>query len=64
MRVFTKFSLAIAFCFIAQALDLVSALKGAIEAPDDHRHAVRRIQTLIGISRTGEIGIGSHLPAA
>jgi hypothetical protein len=44
-------------------LDLVGAGEGVVDALDHHRHRVGRIQRLVGIHFTGQVGVASHLPA-
>ena len=44
-------------------LDLVRALECIVDALDDHRYRVCRIQRLVRIHFTGEVGIASDLPA-
>ena len=43
-------------------VDLVGPLQRLVD-PDDVRHAVCRIQTLIRIHVPGQVGVGSHLPS-
>ena len=45
-------------------LDLICTLQRLIDPFHDRRHAVRRIQALIGIHLAGEISVGSNLPSA
>src|SRR5215208_6988322 len=43
-------------------VDLVGPLQRLVDPPDDMRHAVGRVQTLIRIHVPGQVGISRHLP--
>ncbi len=45
-------------------LDLVGTAKRVRDATDDGRHAVRRVQALIGVDLLAEVRVRRHLPAA
>ena len=49
---------------VVHVMDLVGAQQRIIDPPDHRGHAVRRIQTLVGIHVAGVIRIRCHLPAA
>ena len=44
-------------------VDLVGAEQGIVEATDDGRNAVHRVEALVRIGRAGEIRVGGDLPA-
>ena len=44
-------------------LDLVGAREGVVDALDDHRHRVRRIERLVGVHLAGDVGVARDLPA-
>ena len=44
-------------------LDLVGPPERVVEASDQRRHRVRRVEGLVGIHLPGEIGVAGHLPA-
>ena len=44
-------------------LDLVGAQERVVEPPHHRRHAVRRIEALVGIGRLGRVRVARHLPA-
>src|SRR5215203_6376929 len=43
-------------------VDLVGPLQRLVDPPDDVRHAVSRVQTLIRIHVPGQVGVSGHLP--
>ncbi len=45
-------------------VDLVGALKCVVDGADNVRHAIRRIQALVGIHLSGKIGVTGNLPSA
>src|SRR5207237_5718684 len=45
-------------------VNLVSAGQRLVDTPDNIRHAISRIQALVGIHLAGVISIGGHLPTA
>ena len=44
-------------------LDLVGALERAVDAPDDLRDRVRRVEALVRVGLPGGVGVGRDLPA-
>ena len=44
--------------------DLIGALQGLIDAPNDCGDAVRRVEALVGIHLAGKVGVRRDLPAA
>ncbi len=44
-------------------LDLVGTLEGVVDALDHHRHRIGRIERLVGIHFTGQVGVAGDLPA-
>lgn len=44
-------------------LDLVGARQRVVDALDDERHRVRRIQRLVRVHFTGDVRVAGHLPA-
>ena len=46
-----------------QVFDLVGALQGAVDAADQLRPGIRRIERLVRIHGAGRIGVGGDLPA-
>src|SRR5260370_38856633 len=59
-----RFRIAAATKLAVGMANLAGAQQRTIDSPNDRRHAVRWIQTLIGIHLTGKIGIRRDLPAA
>jgi hypothetical protein len=45
-------------------VDLIGSQERVVEPPDEGGTAVRRIEALVGIRVSGEVGIGGDLPAA
>ena len=44
-------------------VDLVGAQQRVVEPPHERRHAVRRIEALVGVGVAGEVRLGRDLPA-
>ena len=42
--------------------DLIGALQGVVDAANDGRHRVRRVQGLVGVGLAGQVRVGRHLP--
>ena len=42
---------------------LLGPEQGVVDPPDDRRHAVGRVQALVGIGLPGQVGVGGDLPA-
>ena len=50
--------------FAAKQLNLIGSLERIVDAADDRRHAVRRVQALVGIHARSQVVVCRHLPAA
>jgi hypothetical protein len=47
-----------------QSADLVGPEQSVIDGADQRRHAIGRIEALVGVHLRGAIGVGCNLPAA